>query len=204
MTQEEYKAGLAWLELKNPSHPLMRQLRLGFTKINVLYMRQALKTVAPAEEVEAEEEETNVSATDPKLIKMQRERRTLFTHRAKLSNQFHECSTDSERAAISDSIQRVQRQIGECLRNIRQYRKTGKLPEVAKAVDEIERLTGVQLMKKRESTKGSIRYLKKMLEQSMYERGDDIKAKREKWEAQLKQKQHDLIRIERQVAKESV
>lgn len=199
MNEDEYLAGVDWVALRHPKHPLIRSLREGYTKINVIYLKHALKEVGEPERENIKA--AVVEAKDPILIKLQRERRTLFTHRAKLSNYFHECTTDDQRAANSDEIRLVQRKIEVCLRSIRIYKKTGELPEQA---EKEETLTGVALMMKYRSVVSNISIKKRNLRKAAHARDERTKKQISRWEAKLKELENERLRLERLIARESV
>lgn len=198
MNEEEYLAAVDWVALKHAQHPLLPSLRQGYSRINLIYLKKALQDVGKPQESSIQE--AVVEATDPVLVKLQRERRTLFTHRAKLSNYFHECKTDQQRAANSDEIRIVQRKIEVCLRSIRIYKKTGKLPEQ----EDVEELTGIALMKKYRSTLSNISIKKRNLKHAAHARDERTKNQIAKWEAALKKLENEKLRLERLIARESI
>lgn len=201
MNQEDYLAGVEWVAIKRPNHPLLRALKVGMSPINVMYLRHVLKQIGEPEEIE-EPEEQLVAEDDPQLIIMQKERRELFIRRAKLSNRFHDCRTDTERAQISDDIRFVQKHIAVLLRRIHIFKKTGELHEQDPEEDIPE--NGVALMRRRHSVRTNIGHKEKALRESMHRKGDKIEKQRIKWESRLKELRHELIQIERKIARESI
>lgn len=202
MTKEDYLAGVDWIAIKRPDHPLLRSLKQGISPINILYLQHTLKEVGEPEDEPDHLPDQVVDETDPQLIIMYKERRQLFTRRARLSNSFHECHTDTERATVSDDIRFVQKQIGRLLRQIHIFKTTG---EIHDAEDEMEiPENGVELMKRRNSVRSNISTKKKALERSLYQTGDKIERQRKKWENRLKELQHELILIERKIARQSI
>jgi hypothetical protein len=203
MSREDYIASLDWIRLRDPAHPLLNTLEGGHSAINEIYLRHALQDVGERPEpTEEEDEPVLIDPQDPQLLSWYKERRTLFTHRAKLSNRFHDCTSDAERASLSDDIQAVQRQIGPLLRKIKHFKRTGEVLEARPVQD--EQLHGVALMKKRNSVISTISYYKRMLENHAGRTDEDSLKKIKKWERKLKAKENEKLRLERQVARESV
>ena len=73
----------------------------------------------------------NEAPDDPEddvLTRLRVNQSDLFTERRRLSNTFHDCDTDGERAVVSRNIQKVQRQIEFVMRQIADYKEHGRIP----------------------------------------------------------------------------
>lgn len=124
MSKQDYLAGVELLAMRKPDHPLLAIVRSGYTRLNELYLERALKDV-----IGTKAEETEIPGADPVLVNLLKEKRTLYANRAKLSNSFHDCTSDESRANISSSIQRIQRAIEAKNAELNYYQQHGKLPE---------------------------------------------------------------------------
>lgn len=143
MSYEEYKAAVARVESKNPKDPLLAVLKSGFSKINVVYLRAALKRITESH-FEAEVQVTtgteyhvtlsppkNEKKADQTLLGLWKERTHLFGDMNKLSNAFHNCVSDADRKVNSQKIRAVWEQIGAVKERIAYYEEFGKLPPAA-------------------------------------------------------------------------
>lgn len=162
MTAAEYHTKLAELQRLAPGNLLLNKLRQGSSPVNDVLLLNALRK-AREQAKPPPEVDTDDPVGDERLAAMRVEQRKLFSERAALSNRFHGCSTNSERAAISEDIQVVQRNIERLAGWIRQYKVHGTLP------DEVERKyyvpkDGLELSKKRNSLRVMISRKKKELE----------------------------------------
>lgn len=194
MTKEDYSAGLEFLKLKKPDHPLMASLEKGYTPINCKYLNYALNSIPETTEEKRKEKPVQ-------LILIEKERRQLFGERAKLSNKFHDCSADTERARISDQIQIVQRKIEAFNKQIRHYNRTGKLPEEDNEFPE----DPIELMKKRDSFRSSISYFKRELEQLyVLPQNHPEREKIDYKEEKLRELKLKLDRVQRIIDKKSI
>lgn len=133
MTEQEYKGNLKRIERENPAEPLLSLLRAGWSKVNLIYMRAALKRLqdlAPVTPDSATTDKTDAGASsaDPVLKELWSLKGQLFRERAKHSNRFHECTTDEQRRANSEAILRIWERIQETGRKIEHYQEHGSLP----------------------------------------------------------------------------
>lgn len=122
MNRSDYEAGLELLRKRMPEHPFFTFLSQGYAPGRVLYMRKAVEEAVAA----PVRMKVDAAPADPELRKMYIEKSTLFTRRAKLSNQFHVCTTDAQRAKVSIRVQLVQREIEALKNRIEHYLNTGK------------------------------------------------------------------------------
>lgn len=135
MTQAEYIDNLARIEQANPAEVLLPTLRCGFNKANVLYMKSALKRLpedAPGEEVDHVDDTAPAALrpADETLKALWAERSRLFGEMNRMSNHFHECKTDQERATNSTAILRKWEDIQAVKAKIRHYEEHGDMPSV--------------------------------------------------------------------------
>ncbi len=127
MTEQEYIEDLAALTLLDPAHILLNRLREGFSVPNKYLLIGALKKAREiAESVVIEEVVIEVDCDDF-LKGLYNRKSTLFCDRRKLSNTFHTCKSDRERADVSDNIQGVQRNIEQVMRDIKIYQDKGMI-----------------------------------------------------------------------------
>lgn len=138
MTEDQYNELVFDLEAKNPNHILLPTLMNGYSRINVVYLKYALKSI-PAEPTEPESQQASgesgeVLNDSPALRRLDMLKSNLFVKRAKLSNKFHDCTTDKHRAGISIQIQAVQREIEQCFEDIRYVREHGATPDTASII----------------------------------------------------------------------
>lgn len=201
MTFEEYIAGVEWLKMHLPGHPLLPSLQAGHSRINILYLKQALKAVPQEASNDIVPE-----AADADLKTLLKNKKSLFARRAKLSNSFHDCDTDADRAGVSDEIQIVQRQIETVNKQIRHYEATGELlPEGKNVVDATLPGNGVQLVKKLNSLRANISIKKSKLEQlvALPEEHPD-KKKIAGIEDRLRKLEIEKANVERAIAEASI
>lgn len=125
MSKQDYLAGVELLAMRKPDHLLLAIVRSGHTRLNELYLERALKDVMTP----AKSNEEEIPGADPVLVNLLKEKRTLYANRAKLSNSFHDCTSDESRANVSSSIQRIQRAIEAKNAELNYYQQHGKLPE---------------------------------------------------------------------------
>jgi len=129
MTATDYTAKLAELERLAPTSLLLNKLRAGSSVVNDLLLTNALRKAK--EEAKAEQPLPDDPVGDARLKSMRVELRQLFSERAVLSNRFHTCKSNSDRADVSQDIQVVQRNIERVMGWIRQYIVHGTLPDDA-------------------------------------------------------------------------
>lgn len=130
-----YAQKIEALEHLQPDNRLLRIFRMVQSPGNEMLLDVELDKVgipvsapAPAEPV-ALEEPVQTEAEDPTLTELHREQTYLFGQRRKISNEFHECFNDRQRAQVSERIQVIQARIEIVRDNIRAFRQHGHLPE---------------------------------------------------------------------------
>ena len=116
MNRVEYEKGLEKLKQKNPGHDIIPVLiERGYDYLAVEYLKIALKEDGEASEVT--------------LSKLYKQKDTLYSRRAVISNKFHSCETVHERAEISIAIGSIQTEIIANRQLLKEYHETGKLPK---------------------------------------------------------------------------
>lgn len=162
MTTQEYSQQLRRIERDNPNEVLLPALRAGWSRANEMYMRAALRRVAtiPPNVVELE---TRQRPADDNLRALWAERTRLFGEMNKMSNHFHECRTDAERAANSAAILHKWQEILAVKGKIAHYEEHGELPAEAEQEDELPE-NPVLLSKKLNSFRAGISQTKAKLE----------------------------------------
>jgi hypothetical protein len=130
MTAAQYNEHLKRIEATNPAEPLLRVLRSGWSKVNVIYLKSALNRlpkVDPQPDTTEDDETTN-DATDPIIRELWSQKGQLFRERAKFSNRFHDCTNDEQRKANSEAILRIWDRIQDIQRKMEYYEDHGELP----------------------------------------------------------------------------
>lgn len=136
-----YREKIEALRAAQPGHVLLRVLSLGETPANVLILDKELKkiarvtvttapigaapTVTRAEIVENDDQD---DPDDEVLARLRMQQSDLFCDRRKLSNSFHDCANDAQRAKVSRDIQSVQRRIEWVRKQIADYKAYGYVP----------------------------------------------------------------------------
>lgn len=136
-----YQEKIEALRAAQPGHILLRILSMGETASNGLILDGELKkipraTAAPAamgaattrQVPEIEQEETPDDTDDEVLTRLRMQQSDLFCERRKLSNTFHDCANDAQRAKVSKEIQGVQRRIEWVRKQIADYKAYGYVP----------------------------------------------------------------------------
>lgn len=136
-----YQEAIEALRAAQPGHVLLRLLSLQETPANRLLLDRELRKIArptPTQPamggsptppvVEIEGEDAPDDTEDEVLTRLRMQQSDLFCDRRKLSNSFHDCDTDAERAKVSRDTQRVQRQIEWVRKQIADYKAFGYIP----------------------------------------------------------------------------
>lgn len=129
MTAQEYRQHLADIQARNKQEVLLPVLRTGYSPVNVIYMKAALKRL-PKDGTPPDRDATEgeAASADPVLRELWSHKGQLFRERAKLSNRFHECTTDQQRKTNSDAILRIWERIQDANRKMDYYEEHGVLP----------------------------------------------------------------------------
>lgn len=146
MTEKQYQIGLEKLIKKQPNNPLLNDLRKGFSKFNVIYLRHALNALPKSVEISVTKKApvaTPLVVTEkqikrqndvqnPIIAALMREQSDLFARRNALSNSLHKypftSHYDEKRAILMDGIRVLQRKIGKIMGNLQHAREHGRLP----------------------------------------------------------------------------
>jgi hypothetical protein len=119
MLQATYDKLLKQLKKVNPAHDLIPVIEsMPGTHLAIEYIKLAIAEVP------------TVSAEEYTIQVMQKQRGTLYSRRAVLSNKFHIATTTQERAEVSIAIGSLQTEIIDNRRKLEYYNETGKLPAI--------------------------------------------------------------------------
>ena len=119
MIQATYDKLLKQLKQTNPGHDMLQAIEsMPGTYLAVEYLKLALQD----DPTQTREEYT--------LQTLQKQRSTLYSRRAVLSNKFHLATTKKERAEISIAIGSLQTEIIDNRKKLDYYHETGKLPVI--------------------------------------------------------------------------
>lgn len=206
MTYEQYTATVKRIARDNPSEPLLGVLQRGYSKINEVYLKQAMRRLELMPEMAPPPaEETNEQAGDY-LAVLNKEKKTLYGRRARMSNQFHDCTTDQERARVSEQIQDIQGLIEEVRGKISYYHKHGQpKPEERKIIDADLPTNPIELTRELNRVRSAISYARRQIRKYAPQLPDS-KAQQiiDDNEARLKKLKIKKIHVEEAIAKESV
>lgn len=149
MTDQDYHRKLDHYIAEHPGDQMAQALKMrGRTRITEAIVTRLHDR--PASKANPTEQAQDQGGDQGKDGAFYAKRRRLIAKRVKLSNQFHECSTDGERAAVSKRIEAVEIKI----RNMR---------DAAHADNPFSGMTGVELVRKLNSVRASIsRYDRKL------------------------------------------
>lgn len=118
MIDKEYDKLLKKLQYQNPAHDILPVvIELGSSFIAVEYLKLAIA------------EPVTQTAEELTLAMLHTQKRTLYSRRAVLSNKFHDCTNQKERAEVSIAIGSLQTEIIENKKHLEHYATTGKLPK---------------------------------------------------------------------------
>ena len=131
-----YQEGIEQLRKLKPDHVLLRMLEAKESTVHFKILQSELKKHSPQEmqpicisDQEADQEEAVDEVEDELLRGMRMQLSGLYVDRAKLSNTFHDCSTNHERRVVSEKVQVVQVRIEMLRQQIRAYKSTGRTPD---------------------------------------------------------------------------
>jgi hypothetical protein len=180
INERDYIAKIGELLRKYPDFPDMEKLNAGYTTINAIVVDQALKgaleNLGPGT---ARDDKDEITQT-PFYRQLGRDKSGLYNGRARLSNSFHQCKTDEDRARVSDQIQDVQVRIEalqQFMRDVRYQKITVALaeqmytsgtpqdePQKPPSLDQYRALSDIDLMKRQNSVRVRISQVKRKLE----------------------------------------
>jgi len=196
MTPKEYWEKVDLIESRNPHEILLSTIKTGHSAVNEVYLGAALKRLrsmpAPQADPEPEEEiEVPEEQADETLRGLWRERTSLFGEMNKLSNKFHDCKTDDQRAKNSKHILHIWQQILAVKANMAYYKAHKSLPEPISDEDELPE-NPVALSKKLNSIRARISQKKQVLREiaALDEHTEGKAAKIQQGEDDLKRLKH--------------
>lgn len=150
MNQEKFDRDLARLKKLNPSHEILPVIEeRGCDHLSWEYLQMALQDPVPQ--------------IDPKIAAndLFKQKQSLYSKRAQLSNKLHDCGSNQERKEVSIAIGSIQTQIIENRRLIEEYYATGTVPKAPAKM--VMPLDGRRKEKKLHSKRSSRSRFKKML-----------------------------------------
>lgn len=208
----DYHEQLKRLEKAVPKHPLLWALRRGHTAANAMLLERELGKLpaAPApigDHVDDSDDENDDPDTpeDETLRRLRMEQSGLFSDRRKLSNTFHECSNDRQRATVSEKIQVVQRRIEIVKQTIRTYKEQGCIPEPDEKYPVPE--DAFRILALRDSLRASISRKKREIEhigREIEEKDPAAPAKLEKAESKLKELRIHLSHVKQAIENRNI
>ena len=119
MIQAQYDKLLKKLKQHNPAHDMLPVIEsMAGTYLAVEYIKIAL------------EDDVTITREELTLQTLLKQKSSLYSRRAVMSNKFHEASSKKERAEISIAIGSIQTEIIDNRRKLDYYDETGKLPPI--------------------------------------------------------------------------
>lgn len=153
-----YFDGVALVEKVSPNEPLLSLLKNGATIVNRLFLKKVMERIYaefPTQQqiivaaLTKQQQLVNASAKrqDKKGEKeaskqldnsdfhriAEKELAACYVKRRQLSNSFHDCKTDAERASVSDAIKDKIQEINELKTRISVFKETGIMPQKSTA-----------------------------------------------------------------------
>jgi hypothetical protein len=202
IARAKYEEALVALLQKYPDFPDSEKLLKGFTVVNSLVVKQGLEGNLTFDGPGSAREDRQEITQTPFYRRLGRDKAGLYNLRAKLSNSFHKCSTDQERAQVSDRIQEVQGRIEaiqQFMRDVRYQkitiaqaegiyqREEVQKPDGEVDLDGIRALSDIDLMKRRHVVRVRISQVKRKLEDlSKLSQNHNDRRLIPKYEAQLR------------------
>lgn len=123
---ENYDDVLAALKSACPEHPLLRVFGMLKTETHLRLMENELSKFTVQEETEEAPAAIDGEEAE-ELTQLHRQQTMLYGERRKLSNSFHDCFNDRQRADVSQRIQVVQAQIEMVRQHINYFKTTGRM-----------------------------------------------------------------------------
>lgn len=123
MTREEFEEGFGYVKKHLPAdHEVVAVIgQRGYCRLSCVLLDKLLQRIpSPAPQGGQDR-----SSTENQLDALFKKKGHLLRDRAKLSNKFHECKTDDERAGVSEQIETVQQRLAGVFRDIEHVEKYG-------------------------------------------------------------------------------
>lgn len=196
----DYEEALRRLEKAVPNHRLLWYFRRGNTPANALLLQHELEKLPKEAPPVADDDEIPDDVNDETMRRFRMDQSTLFSERRKLSNQFHDCRTQRDRARVSEEIQVVQGRIERLKQEMKTYLEQGRIPEPDEKYpvpEDTFRLLGL-----RDSLRASISRKKREIEhigREMEENKPEAGSKLEKAEAKLKDLKIHLNHVQKAI-----
>lgn len=129
MSEQEFNQALAYIKKIDPDNGWIPDLDKGFSAVRSMYMKKALEELKVREVFEQKPDtEKPAELTESEIQQIRRSIVKMYTERAILSNSFHACTTDKERARVCDHLDVVQNKIKAAHLKIEYYEENGALP----------------------------------------------------------------------------
>jgi hypothetical protein len=182
ISEKAYPAALRRVQSDWPDHPLLKILSTGPTLLNRARIEQILVQISERLTEEANTpqalvdiEYNDLNTEDSILRGLYIEKSNLFVERARYSNRLHDCASDSERAKVVSDILITQRRIEDIFHRIKEYIKTGQLPEMDAHIPN----DPVGLVLKMNSLRASVSYFKRKAQELYHTvpRTEEVEAK---------------------------
>jgi hypothetical protein len=179
IAKQKYDEALVQLLQKYPDFPEQEKLLKGFTVINAVVVAQGLQGNLLYQGLASARDDREEITQTPFYRQLGRDKAGLYNARAKLSNSFHKCHTDEERAQISSQIQEIQQRIDglqQFMRDVRYQkvsvaqaeamytREEGEKEQKGPDLESIRAMSDIDLMKRRNSIRVRISQVKRKLE----------------------------------------
>ena len=143
MTLDAFEKGMVRLRKINPAHEIIPVIEeRGYDHLACEYLKMAL--AEPTPEIDPKRAADNLF----------KQKSSLYSKRAQLSNKFHDCTNNEQRAEISIAIGSIQTQIIDNHRAIEAYLTTGKMPKAPEKL--VLPLDGRRKEKKLHSVRSSL------------------------------------------------
>lgn len=168
MTREAYMEELGRIERGNPNEPLLPTLRGGFTRLNVVYLKSALgRLTMPAKPVAAKVVAAPIEEVSPDeaLKSLYKQQQVLRGEKAKIANEFHNCTTTEQRREVSRRILEKDATIRANEAKIAHYKAHNVLPSDDEEDEFYLPDDPIALMKKANSIASQISQTKKKLDE---------------------------------------
>jgi len=204
MNEEDYFAGVDWLERIDPENALLRRLRSSYTKINTIYLTRLLKEKG-SKPVKKTVYPPAPDKLDPDYVDLVGRVGRLFGRRRSLSNSFHNAKDKIERANISDDIRYIQQEISQALKRRRHFDKYGTLPEeVENEEEDLEGLAGIELQRRYNANSKRRNYARKQIKIWAASEAPDADRQLVKWELKYKTEQDEFERLSKALREAAV
>ena len=146
MTVDQYNDMLKAIEVQWPECPLIKELRTGYSSVNLLYMNHCVEEMSKmTKKVSKSNDDGNIDLSAYERMLMM-EKSNLFKERARLSNQFHQTEDINTWCDISKKIGIVQNRIEEINKKTRAL-KNGEQVSTTKETYDLQEMDGIALIK---------------------------------------------------------